>query len=96
LIDFLYLNENIFILELYFLKEIDNMDYKEILKILVTNLNKYENKQYILEIFYELFKEDNSLLENIDESLEYLQNIKVREYKHLIKLRDMLKKYDIF
>jgi hypothetical protein len=89
-------NENIFILELYFLKEIDNMDYKEILKILLNNLNKYENKQYILEIFYELFKEDNSLLENIDENLKDLENINIREYEYLIKLRDMLKKYDIF
>jgi hypothetical protein len=78
------------------LKEIDNMDYKEILKILLNNLNKYENKQYILEIFYELFKEDNSLLENIDENLENLENINIREYEYLIKLRDMLKKYDIF
>jgi hypothetical protein len=87
-------NENIFILELYFFKEIDNMDYKEILKILVTNLNKYENKQYILKIFYELFKQDYCLLENMDESLEDLESIE--EYEYLIKLRDMLKKYDIF
>jgi len=88
-------NENIFILELYFLKEIDNMDYKEILKILITNLNKYNNKQYILEIFYELFKEDYSLLENMDESLKDLEIME--EYEYLIKLlKDMLKKYDIF
>jgi len=84
-------NENIFILELYFFKEIDNVDYKEILKILLTNLNKYENKRYILEIFYELFKENSSLLENMDENLEDIE-----EYEYLIKLRDMLKKYDIF
>ncbi|MGC8734201.1 MAG: hypothetical protein ACP5RD_04065 [bacterium] len=77
-------NENLFILELYFLKEIDNLDYNHILKILLDNIDKYENIQYILEMFYELFYKEIELFKDND------------EYYYSFKLKEMLKKYDIY
>ncbi|MGB9638467.1 MAG: hypothetical protein ACPL1F_04135, partial [bacterium] len=69
-------NENLFILELYFLKEIDNLDYNHILKILLDNIDKYENIQYILEMFYELFYKEIELFKDND---EYYYSFKLKE-----------------
>lgn len=84
-------NENLFILELYFLKEIDNINYNHILKILIDNIDKYQNIQYVLEMFYELFYKEMDLLKYIDK-----HSLNEQEYYYLSKLEGIFKKYGIY
>lgn len=80
-------SENLFILELYFLKEINNISYNEILKILLENINKFEKKEYILEIFIELFEEISSL---------DINDFHLASNEYYYEFQKLLNKYGIF